>query len=261
MPTSQLKTHALVTGATSGIGREFALQLASSGYDLTLVSRDRSRLTELGTLLEASHAVSVTVLPADLSRDDDTSRVVEYIAAHPLDLLVNNAGFGHAGRIGLVSHERQDAMVRLHVLAVHRLTQAALPKMLERSAGAVIIVSSVASFLTSAGNVNYCATKAYGRLYAEGLASEAGPRGVYIQALCPGFTHTELHERAGLAKRAPAWMWYPARQVVRASLSAVERRRPTVVLLGWYYRLIVLVLRFSPRWLLRLEARLYRRAR
>jgi short-subunit dehydrogenase len=149
----------------------------------------------------------------------------------------------------------------VHVLAVHRLTQAAIPAMLERRSGGVIVVSSIASFLTSAGNVNYCATKAYERIFAEGLALEAQPHGVYVQALCPGFTHTELHQRAGLAKRAPAWMWRSAEFVVGESLRALRARRPTVVIPGWPYRLISLGLRFSPRWLLKLEARLYRRAR
>jgi short-subunit dehydrogenase len=174
---------------------------------------------------------------------------------------VNNAGFGAAGRIGVVPTTPQDGMVRVHVLAVHRLTQAALPSMLARKSGAVIMVSSIASFLTSGGNVNYCATKAYARLYAEGLALEAGPYGVYVQALCPGFTHTELHDRAGIAKRAPAWMWMPAEFVVGKSLGAVRARRPTVVVPGWLYRFISFGLRFSPRWLRTLEAHLYRRDR
>ena len=256
-----IRPHALITGATSGFGLEFARQLVRQGYDFTLIARDKDRLIAVATELEAVPGTQVTVLAADLSDDDDTSRVVQHIAQHPVDLLINNAGFGHAGRLGLLSPDAQDAMVRVHVVAVHRLTQAALPAMLQRRSGAVIMVSSVASFLTSAGNVNYCATKAYARIYAEGLALEAGPHGIYVQALCPGFTHTELHKRAGLPKRAPAWMWYPVDRVVAASLRALQARRPTVVLYGWFYRLTTLILRFSPRWMLRLEARLYRRDR
>lgn len=260
--TSPQRPHALVTGASAGIGREFALQLAARGYDLTLVARDRARLTELGTELEQSRGVAVTAFPADLSRDDDTSRVVEYIAGHPLDLLVNNAGFGHAGRVGVMSHEKQDAMVRLHVLAVHRLTQAALASMLERRSGNIIIVSSVASYLTSPGNVNYCATKAYDRALAEGLAIEAGRYGVYVQALCPGFTHTELHARARVDKgRMPAWLWMNADRVVARSLAAVRARRPTVVVPGKRYAWIVLTARYAPRWLIRLLTGRYRRDR
>ncbi len=253
---------ALVTGATAGIGRQFALQLARSGYDLTLVARDADRLAVLAHELEAALPVNVSVLPADLSDDADTSRVAAHLAAHPVDVLVNNAGFGLGGRLGVVSQAAQDAMVRLHVLAVHRLTQAALPSMLERRSGSVIVVASVASYLTSPGNVNYCATKAFARIFAEGLALEAGPRGVYVQALCPGFTHTELHARAGLDKgRAPAWMWLRAEDVVATSLAALRARRPTVVVPGWGYRLLVLALRYAPRWMIALGTRRYRRDR
>ncbi|MGQ0639538.1 MAG: SDR family NAD(P)-dependent oxidoreductase [Gemmatimonadaceae bacterium] len=257
----ETRPRAFITGATSGLGREFARQLSTLGYDLTVVARDKERLLALASELESAHGIDVTVLSADLSQDADTARVVDHLGAHPVDVLVNNAGFGHAGRIGLIAAEAQDAMVRLHVLAVHRLTQAALPAMLTRRSGSVIMVSSIASFLTSAGNVNYCATKAYDRLFAEGLALEAGPHGVYVQALCPGFTHTELHQRAGLPKRAPPWMWLSADRVVAASLGAMHARKPTVVIPGWFYRFMAFVLRYSPRWLLTLEARLYRRDR
>ncbi len=260
--TRQLQAHALVTGATSGIGREFALQLAALGYDLTLVARDRTRLTQLANELEASRGVAVTAIPADLSKDDGTSHVVEYIATNPVDVLVNNAGFGHAGRVGLMSHETQDAMIRLHVLAVHRLTQAALPAMLERKAGSVIIVSSVASYLTSPGNVNYCATKAYDRTFAEGLALETARHGIYVQALCPGFTHTELHARAKVDKgRMPEWLWMTADRVVAQSLNAMRAKRPTVVIPGRRYLWIVLVARYAPRWFIRLITGRYRRDR
>lgn len=256
------RPSALVTGATAGIGREFALQLAREGYDLTLVARDADRLTALASELQSAQPIQVTRLAADLSHDADTSRVVAHLAAHPVDLLVNNAGFGQAGRVGLMDHAKQDAMVRLHVLAVHRLTQAALPAMLERGSGSVIVVASVASFLTSAGNVNYCATKAYDRLFAEGLALEAGPHGVYVQALCPGFTHTELHARAGVDKtRWPPWMWMRADRVVATSLAAMRAGRPTLVVPGWVYRVLVFAMRYAPRWLLVRGTRRYRRDR
>lgn len=259
--TSTNRPHALITGASAGIGYEFARQLAAHGYDLTVVARDRNRLVAAAEEFEREHRVNVTVLAADLADDGETTRVVEYVREHPVDVLVNNAGFGHAGRMGVISTDRQDAMVRLHVLAVHRLTQAALPAMLQRRAGSIIVVSSVASFLTSAGNVNYCATKAYERIFAEGLALETARHGIYVQALCPVFTHTQLHDRAGIAKRAPEWMWRPVSFVVSASLRAMRARRPIVLIPGWPYKLITTVVRFSPRWLLRLEAHVYRRDR
>ncbi|HEX7123272.1 MAG TPA: SDR family oxidoreductase [Gemmatimonadaceae bacterium] len=251
---------ALVTGASSGIGREFAVQLAERGYDLVLVARDAARLRTLAADLEARFGAACEVLPADLSRDDDTSRVVARIDAAPIDLLVNNAGFGTKRTLARTERGPQDAMIRVHILAVQRLTQAAVQSMVPRGRGAIVNVSSTASFLTSPGNVNYCASKAWQRIYSEGLSQEVAGRGVYVQALCPGFTHTEFHERGQMDKsRYPAWMWMDARTVVATSLAALDRRGPVVVIPGMVYRLAAFLLRHLPiRLRLRLTGR-YRR--
>jgi uncharacterized protein len=240
---------ALVTGASAGLGRTFAEHLAASGHDLVLVARDAARLQALADDLALRHAVKVEVLPADLARDDDTARVVSRIDAAPIDVLINNAGFGTTGSLARGAREPQEAMLRVHVLAAHRLAQAAVQSMVPRGRGAIVNVSSVASYLTSPGNVNYCATKAYLRLHAESLAIELRGKGVYVQALCPGFTHTEFHQRARVDKsRAPAWMWMNADDVVGASLAAMRQGRPVVVIPGWRYRIIVALLRWLPAW-------------
>ncbi len=239
---------ALITGASSGLGREFAEQLAASGFDLVLAARDVQRLQAAAAELSSRHAHRVDVLPADLSVDDDVSRVVERIDALPLDVLVNNAGFGLSGRLARMPRKPQDDMVRVHVLAAHRLTHAAVQGMLSRGHGAIINVSSVASFLTAPGNINYAATKAYLRVYTEALAVELDGTGVYVQALCPGYTHTEFHQRMGSDKRRiPAWMWMNADRVVRESLDAMRRGRPARVVPGLRYRLILLVFLRLPR--------------
>jgi short-subunit dehydrogenase len=179
-----------------------------------------------------------------------------------VDVLINNAGFGASGSLARTSREPQDTMVRVHVLAVQRLTQAAVQGMARRGSGAIITVSSVASYLTSPGNANYCATKAYQRLYMETLAMEVAGRGIYVQALCPGFTHTEFHQRAGVDKtRQPAWMWMDADRVVGESLLAMRDGRPGVVIPGRRYRLIVFLLRWLPKWIQNGLARSYRRDR
>jgi short-subunit dehydrogenase len=184
------RPRALVTGASAGIGRVFADRLAARGHDLIVVGRDAERLGALAGELGAAHGASVEVFPADLSRDDEITRLVQRVsAASPLAVLVNNAGFGTTGRLVTVPPEPQVAMLHLHTLAPMRVTQAALPAMVARGAGAVINVSSVASFLFSAGSVNYCATKAYLTVFSEGLAAELAGTGVRVQALCPGFTH------------------------------------------------------------------------
>jgi short-subunit dehydrogenase len=244
---------ALVTGASAGLGREFATQLAREGYDLILVARDADRLGVLAAELHVQWATGAEVLRADLANDADVTRVVARIDEVPLDVLVNNAGFGTRGSLVKASREGQEAMLRVHVLAAHRLAQAAVQGMVARGRGAIINVSSTASWLTSPGNVNYTATKAWQRVYSESLSLEVAGRGVYVQALCPGYTHTEFHQRGGMDKRRiPGWAWMRADRVVAESLRALRRRRPVVVVPGAGYKLVVLVLRFLPRWAWRL---------
>lgn len=244
---------ALITGASAGLGREFATQLAGAGYDLVVVARDEARLSALGAELLAAHGTRTEVLPADLSTDDDVSRVVERVDRSPIDLLVNNAGFGTKRTLANTSRAAQDAMVRIHVLAANRLAQAAVQGMVARGRGVIINVSSVASWLTSRGNVNYNATKAWQRVFIESLALEVEGTGVYVQALCPGYTHTEFHARVEVDKaRIPDFMWMRAEDVVAASLRAVNHKRPVVVVPGAGYRAVVLIIRFLPRWCWRL---------
>ncbi len=239
---------AVVTGASAGIGREFAEQLAGRGYDLLLVARDQNRLAEAATSLTSAHGVKAEVFRADLTRDDDVTRLAERIAASPeLALLVNNAGFGTRGRLAEVDPGKQVAMVRLHALAPMRLTQAALPVLLGNRAGAVINVSSVASFISSAGNANYCATKAYLTTFSEGLAAELAETGVRVQALCPGFTRTEFHARMAQPDQLPRFAWMSSQAVVGHSLRCLERGGPTVCIPGLGFRLLVGILRLTPR--------------
>ncbi len=253
---------ALVTGATAGIGAAFARRLAGRGHDLVLVARDQPRLEALAAELRERHGVRAEALAADLSGDEGVERVVARIATLPaLTLLVNNAGFGTAGALATAPAEVQERMLRLHVLAPMRLTRAALPGLLVRRAGAVINVSSVASFIYGAGSVNYCATKAYLTTFSEGLGAELAGTGVQVQALCPGFTRTEFHQRIGAAAGDhPAWMWLTAEAVVRASLAQLDRRGPVICVPGLHYKLLVAVVRLLPRRLIGvLSRRGYRR--
>lgn len=240
---------AVITGASAGIGREFCNQLAASGHDLLVVARDSARLEALRRELEERHQIAVDVFPADLTLDDDVTRLVGLVAASPrLQLLVNNAGFGTRGPLADASPARQEAMLRVHTLAPMRLSQAALPVLLKQGRGAIVNVSSVASFVYSAGNVNYCATKAYLTTFSEGLAAELRSTGVRVQALCPGFTRSEFHQRMEVdASGLPGWMWLSAERVVRASLRNLHRRGPVVCVPSLRYKLIVLMLRHLPR--------------
>ena len=247
--TSADRPVALVTGASAGLGREFARQLAGLGYDLVLVARDAARLEELATELRELSGAESEILVADLTLDNDVANVVARIDQEPIHLLVNNAGFGVRGSLVRTSRDDQDALVRVHVVAANRLAQAAVQTMVGRGRGVIINVSSIASYLTSPGSVNYTATKAWQRVFTESLALEIQGKGVYVQALCPGYTHTEFHERGGMDKNGvPAWWWMNAEDVVATSLRAVRRRRPVVVVPGVGYKVAVFVLRFLPRW-------------
>jgi short-subunit dehydrogenase len=253
---------ALVTGASAGIGREYCRLLAGRGYDLILVARDAERLRALAAELERSHGVRAEALAADLARDEELDRVVTRLSRETaLTLLVNNAGFGTAGTLAATDPAEQERMVRLHVLAPMRLTRAALPGMLERGRGAIVNVSSVASFIHAAGSVNYCATKAYLTTFTEGLAAELAGSGVQAQALCPGFTRSEFHQRIGpRAGDHPAYLWMTAAAVVRASLAQLDRRGPVVCVPGVGYKLFVALVRLLPRRVIgAITSRRYRR--
>lgn len=243
---------ALVTGATAGIGSEFCRQLAARGYDLILVARDAERLRALAEELERGHGISAQVLPADLARDDAVDRVATRISETPdLSLLVNNAGFGTTGFLVSAPAGQQEQMLRLHVLAPMRLTRAALPGLIARRSGGIINVSSIASFFYGAGTVNYSATKAYLTTFSEGLGAELTGTGVRVQALCPGFTRTEFHQRMGpSAGDRPRFLWMSAGSVVGASLRQFERGGAVVCIPGLRYKVLVAGLRLLPRRLL-----------
>lgn len=257
--TPSLRPLALVTGASSGLGLTFARQLAARGHNLILVARDGARLEAIAADLADNAGVDTRVIVADLSDSQGIDKVADFIRANPIDVVVNGAGFGTRGSLARTDPDAQERMLQLHVVAVHRLTVAALPGMLARKRGALITISSVASFITSAGNANYCATKAYQRHYMDSLAEELKGTGVYAQVLCPGFTRTEFHQRGNMRmSHVPAMLWQDADVVVRTSLAAMDRGRPSVVVPERKWRAIVWGLRHAPPWLLG-RIRKYRR--
>ena len=254
---------ALVTGASAGLGEEFVLQLAPRVDRFVLVARRQDRLDELSEKVRARFPnLVVEVIATDLTSVDGCKGLIETLSAKGLvaDLLVNNAGFGTIGSLARVALASQEAMLKLHVLLPNALTHAVLPGMIARRSGAIINVSSVASYVTSAGNANYCGSKAYLRTFSEALAQEVSRHGIVVQALCPGFTHTEFHARAGMDKtRIPAVFWLSAERVVSESLAALVKGRPVAVIPGKRYRAIVALLRHAPDWMRVRGARRYRR--
>ncbi|GAB4086964.1 SDR family oxidoreductase [Myceligenerans cantabricum] len=246
---------ALITGASAGLGLEFAWQLAAAQHDLVLVARNRERLDQVAENIRAVTGVGVEVLPADLSVADDVERVAERLSATgeedgppAVGLLVNNAGFATSGDFtrGRATTEMRgiDVMVR----AVVRLSHAAARQMVARDRGAILNVASVAA-LTAGGT--YAAAKAYVRTFTEGLAVDLRGTRVTATVLCPGFTHTEFHARAGLRETAiPSWGWLDAPPVVKQALADVRRgvviSTPTL-----RYKVASALLRTAPRWAVR----------
>ena len=254
MPPSQ--TTALITGATAGIGHEYAVQLAARGHDLVLVARDGARLEQVADDLRRSHQVEVEVLVADLTDRDALARVEARLADHdrPVDLLVNNAGFGLKKRFLDNSADEETQMLEVLVTAVLRLSHAALGAMAERGHGGIINVSSVAAFLPRG---SYSAAKAWVNSFSEWAHLEYGPRGVTVMALCPGFTKTEFHERMQV-KRGDGFMWLDVEFLVRKSLEDFDKGRAFSIP-GAQYKTIIALTKAIPNRVLRLTQSVGRR--
>ena len=248
---------ALITGASAGIGAEFARQLAAGGTNLILVARRKERLDALAAELSACHGVSVEVLPADLAGPEGIDSVKGRIASdQTLDLLINNAGFGGAGVFAKSDVGYDLGMVHVQIDAAVSLSRAALEGMLARGQGAIINVASVAAFSPVSGPM-YGGVKAFLVKFSEGLDYELKDKGIRIQALCPGMTRTEFHDVIKMDKSVvPAFMWMSAARVVRISLRAL-RRRKVVCIPGLKNRLVSAPMRCLPTaWLFRKIANL-----
>ncbi|MET7810866.1 SDR family oxidoreductase [Streptomyces sp. NPDC005395] len=216
-------TTALITGSTAGIGAAFARRLAADGHDLVLVARDTERLREQATELHDRHGIEAEVLTADLSTDAGIDAVASRLSDRrsPVDLLINNAGFGNKGRFLDVPMADELTMLKVHCEAVLRLTSAAVEAMRERGRGGVVNVASVAAFVPRG---TYGASKAWVVQFTQGVAKDLAGSGVRLMALAPGFVRTEFHERAGMGTdNIPNWMWLDADNVVAAALADLSR--------------------------------------
>jgi len=192
-------TTALITGASSGIGASYARRLAARGYDLTLVARSTAKLEDLGAELSGLHGTRVDILTADLTDASQLGRVEERLrSGAAIDLLVNNAGDSLAGTFTTAQPADLDRLIKLNVTAPTLLASAAVGGMVERGQGAIINVGSVVGLLPEYFAGIYSATKSYILTFSQGLGAEVGPKGVYVQAVLPAATRTEIWDRAGV---------------------------------------------------------------
>ncbi|MGN7976705.1 SDR family NAD(P)-dependent oxidoreductase [Microbacterium sp. 22195] len=237
---------ALITGASSGLGAEFARQLAAKGADLVLVARGTDALNALAGELRTQHGVAVEVLAADLAQESDVTRVAERIAdaGHPIDLLINNAGFGLPLQFADNDIEDEVRHLRVHVEASMRLMHAGIRAMRGRG-GRIINVASVAGFISRS---TYSACKSWLIGFSRWANAEYSRDGVSVTAVCPGFTHTSFHARMGLApghEGVPKLMWLDAADVVREGLRDAARGR-SVSIPSLRYKVVVALSRVLP---------------
>ncbi|MDQ6624624.1 MAG: SDR family oxidoreductase [Verrucomicrobiota bacterium] len=255
---------ALITGASAGLGREFARQLAPRAKCLVLVARRNDRLEEVREeLLAAQPQLDVKVRVLDLAKTEEVDALPVWLGEQGIviDLLINNAGVGDHGTFATSAIDRVTAMLAVNITALTSLTHALLPPMIAQRRGAVLNVSSSASFLPLPRLGVYAATKAYVSSFSEALRMEVRGTGVSVTALCPGPVHTEFESVAaradGTRELAPEFTYVTPEQVVREALTAVERDNPMVIP-GFAMKVAMTLVRLTPMPVLRLAARLAR---
>ncbi len=234
---NETKQVALITGASSGLGAEFARQLAARGWNLILVARRIALLNKLADDIRDKHGVLIEVLPADLAKGDQAQKVSDRIKElENLDMLINNAGFGTRGHFASTDWQKSLDMIKVHVTVPAQLIHAALPGMLKKNRGYIINLSSIAAFINGTGMVNYSATKAYLKSFSLSLAMELKNTGVQVQFLCPGYTVTGFHDTSEYESfnrsSIPDEWWMSAEEVVKISLDALKNPEEVIVVPG-----------------------------
>lgn len=242
---------ALITGASAGIGAEFARQLAASGHDLILTARRLDRLQALASELSTKYSVRTHCVAADLAKPTDVERLLADIEAQgwPVDVFIQNAGYGLPGRFHSAPMSAHREFIEVMMTAPLALIHGLLPGMRARGHGRIINIASLAGFMPgSDGHTLYGACKSFWIKVSESLAQENSQHGVRVLALCPGFTYSEFHDSNGsrpLVSKMPKWLWMQASDVVREGLAALEKDR-VVHVNGWRNRLIKAVVTTLP---------------
>lgn len=243
---------ALVTGASAGIGHDYAHLLAQQGFDLVLTARRKDRLKALADRLEASYGIEVHVFPEDLGNPSAPARLAEKIAGHGLhiDFLVNNAGYTVPGSFDVVKWQSHADMLQTMLVAPTELCHLISLSMAERGYGRIVNVASVAGLLPGTpGGTLYGPVKSYLVKLSQALSAEYNDKGIHVQALCPGFVLSEFHDVAGNREqmnRLPKFMWLNGPDVCRKSYEAVMENKGPIVVNGLFYRILCAVVKFLP---------------
>jgi short-subunit dehydrogenase len=238
---------ALITGASSGMGREMARLFAADGYNLVVVARRADALAELVRELTAAHRISARAIAADLSQPGAGRTIADALAGSPVDVVVNNAGFGAHGPVAEIPLERQLEMIQVNITALTELTRLFLPGMLERNRGGVLNVGSTAGFQPGPNMAVYYATKAYVISFTDALAEEVAGTALHVTCLSPGPTATEFVDVAGMRKsRLFQRTVMTAADVAKAGYEGWKQNK-TIVVPGFSNWLGTLVVRVSPR--------------
>lgn len=255
-------SHALITGASAGIGREFARQLAGRASSLVLIARRHARLEELrDELTRRNPNLRVHIRETDLSDERAVMDLGDWVETEKLsiDLLINNAGLGDLGAFATSDLRRAKEMLAVNVTALTLLTRLLLPGMIARKRGAILNISSSAGFLPIGGFAVYAASKAYVTSFSEAIRAELHGTGVTVTSVCPGPVHTEFMDvasRSALARKksSPEFTHVSVEAVVRSALNALERDKPLIIP-GVLMKLAMLLVRLTPLPLLRLASR------
>ena len=234
--------YALITGASAGLGAEFARQLARKGLNLVLVARRLEPLIELANELKTRQAIDIHTISCDLSQQDAPTQLFEECQNLGLRVswLVNNAGVAGHDLIADRNWNDHQAFFQLMMTSIAHMCHLFIPEMISAKCGYVINIASVAGRIARSGGCNYGPTKTYVVALSEELALSYASSGVKVCALCPGYTHTDFHETAGLMDmkhKTPSWLWYSAETVVREGIDAVQKGK-SVYVSGRLYRLV-----------------------
>jgi short-subunit dehydrogenase len=243
--TDNRKEIAIITGATSGIGAAFAKRFAGEGYDLIITGRRKEKIHALADELGKTFNINVDVVIAELSNPDKVDALAQKIRnTSNLCILVNNAGFATRGYFWEEDINGQENMVKVHILATIKLTHAAIPNMVAQGRGTIISLSSLGAFAPVPGNATYSGTKAFLSTFTESLHLELVGTGVKVQALCPGFTRTDFHERMGIDKSnlkdKGVMKWMSAEEVVEISLEYLEKNK-VICIPGFWNKVLSLL--------------------